>query len=385
MVDTYYAPAQRASPQVLAEDGAALGVLSAFCASLDAMPSIVLVLNAERQIVVANRQAYAALGVTAAQAIGKRPGELIQCINAAAGPNGCGTAERCRLCGAVNAILGSTASGHQVINECRILIDDTCTALDLEAAATPFAIAGRTFTIVSLRDISAQKRGEFLERLFFHDILNTAGNINGLVRIMAEEGCSDADLNTLERSSNQLLDELRAHRDLISAERGSLVVNLQPVALADLLVGIRDGCQGHEVARGRIIRFGEVVPVLIDTDPVLLRRAVGNLVKNAIEASAKGEHVALSLTIETGAGATGAVATGDKAVIAIHNPGVMSNDVQRQIFQRSFSTKGRGRGLGSYGARLFIERYLGGSLDFTSEFGQGTTIRVCLPVAARIG
>ncbi len=378
MVDTYFAPAQRASPQVLAEEGAALGVLSAFCASLDAMPSIVLVLNAERQIVVANRQAYAALGVTAEDAIGKRPGELIRCANAAISPAGCGTSARCRVCGAVNAILGSTASGHQLINECRIMLDDTCTALDLEATATPFTVAGRTFTILSLRDISAQKRGEFLERLFFHDILNTAGNINGLVRIMSEEGCSEADLRTLERSSNQLLEELRTHRDLISAERGSLVVNPCEVDLADLLVEVRDAYQGHEVARGRTIRFGEVVPVRITTDPVLLRRTVGNLVKNAIEASPQGESVTLTLATQ----AVDATA-GEEAVIGIHNPGVMPLDVQQQIFQRSFSTKGRGRGLGSYGARLFIERYLGGTIDFTGRSGQGTTVRVHLPLAAR--
>ena len=63
-------------------------------------------------------------------------------------------------------------------------------------------------------------------------------------------------------------------------------------------------------------------------------------------------------------------------------PGVIPPDDQLQIFQRSFSTKGRGRGLGTYSIRLLGEAYLGGAVSFTSTQRTGTTFRIELPLEA---
>ncbi len=60
----------------------------------------------------------------------------------------------------------------------------------------------------------------------------------------------------------------------------------------------------------------------------------------------------------------------------------MPREVQLQIFQRSFSTKGLGRGLGTYSVRLLTERYLKGSVSFTSSAEFGTTFRVRCPATA---
>jgi len=62
----------------------------------------------------------------------------------------------------------------------------------------------------------------------------------------------------------------------------------------------------------------------------------------------------------------------------------MPEAVRLQVFQRSFSTKGgRGRGVGTYSARLLAERYLGGRLSFSSVAGQGTTFVLDLPPGSR--
>ena len=39
----------------------------------------------------------------------------------------------------------------------------------------------------------------------------------------------------------------------------------------------------------------------------------------------------------------------------------MPDEVKAQIFERSFSTKGRGRGIGTYSIKLLTERYLEGT------------------------
>jgi sensor histidine kinase regulating citrate/malate metabolism len=47
-----------------------------------------------------------------------------------------------------------------------------------------------------------------------------------------------------------------------------------------------------------------------------------------------------------------------------------------QLFQRSFSTKGTGRGLGTYSIRLLTENYLEGKVSFVSNEAEGTVFSI---------
>ena len=58
----------------------------------------------------------------------------------------------------------------------------------------------------------------------------------------------------------------------------------------------------------------------------------------------------------------------------------MLREVQLQVFQRSFSTKGTDRGLGTYSMKLLSERYLHGSVSFTSTPEEGTIFRARYPL-----
>jgi signal transduction histidine kinase len=100
----------------------------------------------------------------------------------------------------------------------------------------------------------------------------------------------------------------------------------------------------------------------------LVARILGNLVKNALEASPAGAEVTVR-----------GEARGGHPEFTVHNPGAMPAEVQHQLFQRSFSTKGRDRGLGTYSVKLLAERYLGGRVSFESTPDRGTTFRVELP------
>jgi sensor histidine kinase regulating citrate/malate metabolism len=60
--------------------------------------------------------------------------------------------------------------------------------------------------------------------------------------------------------------------------------------------------------------------------------------------------------------------------------GTIPEDVRLQIFQRSFSTKGSGRGLGTYSMKLFGENYLHGRVYFRTNEKQGTTFTIELPL-----
>ena len=52
------------------------------------------------------------------------------------------------------------------------------------------------------------------------------------------------------------------------------------------------------------------------------------------------------------------------------------DDIQLQIFQRSFSTKGLTRGLGTYSVKLLTENYLKGKVSFMSNALEGTVFSV---------
>jgi hypothetical protein len=101
----------------------------------------------------------------------------------------------------------------------------------------------------------------------------------------------------------------------------------------------------------------------VDTSEVLLRRVIGNLIKNALEASSAGQTVTVSFHND------------GQPVFSVRNESVMAEDVKRQLFQRSFSTKqGNGRGIGTYSVKLLTERYLRGTVDFVSPAPEGGTV-----------
>ncbi len=93
------------------------------------------------------------------------------------------------------------------------------------------------------------------------------------------------------------------------------------------------------------------------------------MVKNALEATMPGNTISLQ-----------SERAGDSVRFSVHNPEVMTEDVRLQVFQRSFSTKGRERGLGTYSMRLFSERYLNGRVSFTSTEAEGTIFTAEYPL-----
>jgi signal transduction histidine kinase len=305
--------------------------------------------------------------------VGRRIGEILGCVHAHEPPGGCGTTEACAWCGAAQALRDSRLQHRPISSECRIVVvtDQASDTINAGLTCTPLEIAQVPVIMVVLRDTSDVQRRQVLERMFFHDALNAAGGLRGLMDVWPdlspEEAASLAPAAT--RLAQQLVDEIEAHRDLTAAENGSLAVSLGPVAPDELLEGLRVLFSAHEVAEGKSIAV-HVAPGArtLTTDVVLLRRVLGNLVKNALEASLPGETV--TIRHDEDASAT---------TFAVHNRRVMSEAARIQVFQRAFSTKGQGRGLGTYGAKLIAERHLGATLRFDSDPSTGTTFTLTLP------
>jgi signal transduction histidine kinase len=363
---------ERASDEDVRHDISLFASVPLLRQALDAVPDIFMILNEERQIVFANAALMRLLGIPPESfSGGMRPGEVLNCAHAFLEPGGCGASEFCRTCGAVQAII-SSLRGVDSINECRIT-QQNGNALDLQVWATPLDLDGRRFTLFTVKDISHEKRRRALERIFFHNLLNTAGGVMGFAELLMS--ASPEELNELKshvyQLSLRLIEEINAQKELAAAENDELAVEPVTVDSLSMLSDVMDLYAFHELSHDRIMRItphAQAVP--LSTDPVLLRRVLGNMLKNALEAISPGETVTLNC-----------YAVEDGVAFEVHNPGFMPRNVQLQVFQRSFSTKGSGRGLGTYSIKLLIQRYLRGKVSFHSTPSEGTTFRVVCPRA----
>jgi PAS domain S-box-containing protein len=108
-----------------------------------------------------------------------------------------------------------------------------------------------------------------------------------------------------------------------------------------------------------------------------LHQVLINLLTNACHAlPAPGQTIAVSTQI-----------VGDEVIVEIADSGVgIDESLRRRIFEPFFTTKkeGKGTGLGLSIVKNIIEGH-GGRIGFESRVGEGTTFRICLPLARDSG
>jgi signal transduction histidine kinase len=330
----------------------------------DKIPDLILILNQYRQAVYANLSFFKFFDfLDNKTTLGKRPGEIFSCVYSFKELGGCGNAKECQYCGAFVSIL-SALNENENTNECQIL-DKENNSLTLRVSSAPTFINDEKYVIFSLYDISDEKRKEILERVFFHDILNTASSITSISILL------DMDLpdeyneykTMLKDSSKRLIDEIQNHKQLVQAEKDQLEVKkvkMNTLTFANEMIRTNSA---YDFAKNSEIRLSNKFEEFeFESDPALLGRIVSNLLKNALEAVYPSGTVTLS-----------AFQSENSFSFSVHNNLVMSEEVQSKIFRKSFSTKGTGRGIGTYSIKLFTEKYLKGKAWFESTKEEGTS------------
>ena len=339
---------------------------------LDSVVSYVSVLDMNRQIVFANRLILELAGIFDFQeALGKRMGELFDCLYAFE-ENGCGTSQYCNTCRAARSVMNCIKTKEKTIEDCS-LTNRQMETLDLRVNCTYANVYGEEFVICSLLDITNEKRRGVMERIFFHDIMNTINGISGIVHVlpMIEADKQANYFSFLSRLTQSLVDDILSHRLLTMVEKNEYNVAQHQISSLDFV--------SEEVEKYRKIASLEAKEVRITddsenndliTDKVLLACVLDNMIKNALEAESAGALVKVSVLMND----NGCVA------ISVKNDSVIGEIDQLQVFKRSFSTKGDKRGLGTYAMKLFTEKYLNGTISFESREGKGTTFTVQIPV-----
>jgi signal transduction histidine kinase len=345
---------------------------------LDAMPFMVLILDSERRIVHTNASALRFLDILNPEDVrGMLAGEAFDCARLGESDIPCGSSEACQLCGAHQA-LAACHNGLGGVRECRLTTRQggLHRTLDLMIWTSPLSIKGRPYTMLSFRDVSRENRARMLERIFFHDVANTLSGIQNLVGLMVDDGGTIApeDLPLLCTAVEHLSEEITSQRDLAAAERGELVVRSARISSLEILAWLRKNYSLRNAARGKSLAVDDsAAEVTFVSDPVLLKRVLGNMILNALEASHPGQTVTLGCHPCMDGRFAG-------PIFWVHDPEPLPPDIAAQLFQHSFSTKGEGRGLGTYSLKLLGEGYLGGAVSFDSSPDKGTTFRIALPM-----
>ena len=374
-METYFASPDRTDQQTIEEKSALLRTSEILTKTLDSLTHVVAILNPDRQAVFINKTLMDSMGFdSTALAIGNRPGEILNCIHGKDMEAGCGTSESCQYCGAVMSIVESQQLYASVTKECRITshIKEELVSFDLSITASPLDIQGEKFTLFVASDISDEKRRHAMERIFFHDVINKAGSLDGLLEIIDDlEDVKDikAAVRTLKSVSSDLVEEILSQRDLLRAEKGEIALHPEVTDPAKLILDVVEQMRSHPVTRKRQIETVITCsPLPVLTDRVLLNRILTNMIKNALEATCDGGRVIVLL-----------FENGTHLCFSVHNDTVMSHEVKAQVFQRSFSTKGMDRGLGTYSMKLLGEKYLKGRVSFTSDEADGTQFTIEIP------
>jgi signal transduction histidine kinase/ActR/RegA family two-component response regulator len=211
-----------------------------------------------------------------------------------------------------------------------------------------------------------------------HDFNNVLGAILGRAQLLKHTlgaGEAAAELDIIEKAARDGASTVRRLQDFTRVRRDH---DLQPVSTRQIVEDCLSLTRGRW--RDEAERVGVQYEVTTDLaaardvagEPSELREVMTNLILNALDAMPAGGALHLATRDLPAAGEVHVEVTDD-------GDG-MSDEVRARIFDPFFTTKGvRGVGLGLSVVYGIIERH-GGRIEVESVRGQGTTMRVVLPV-----
>jgi putative PEP-CTERM system histidine kinase len=213
----------------------------------------------------------------------------------------------------------------------------------------------------------AQRFDEFNRRFAFmlHDLKNSVSQMS----LLASNAERHAD-NPAFRADMVLTLKENATRMTELLQRLGRPGSAATVEMQGLVLGpwTRELAPGWAAGLGLVAVEGDVSRA-VRADPDGLRRAIGHLVRNAIEASPAGRVVQVRL---------GESAHGASIRVIDRGSGMSEEFVRTELFRPFSSSKSNGFGLGAHEARLLVQG-MGGLLEVESTPGAGTCFTIRLP------
>jgi signal transduction histidine kinase len=224
------------------------------------------------------------------------------------------------------------------------------------------------------------KLREDVERISRHDLKQPLAAMIGMPKLISAFGAvndEQADLlDRIEAAGYRMLNMINLSLDLYKMERGTYKLDPAPFDILSVVRKVVEEISSGSIGRGLQFSIlvdgrpvGESDNVTVTGEELLCYTMLANIIKNAAEASRKGNTVTVALDCR------------DMNSIAIHNPGVVPEELRERFFEK-YATSGKegGTGLGTYSARLMAETQ-GATIEMVSSEEHGTTITFRFPAA----
>ncbi len=218
-----------------------------------------------------------------------------------------------------------------------------------------------------------------IERIIRHDLKNPLNYIIGISNLLREKQDLPEkyrmEMQFIEDSGFRMLSMVNLSQAVYEMEQGRYRIKYNT---CDLIKTIRKIIReltsiiAYEISVINIKTDGKPVAphakFMVNCEELLCYSMLGNLIRNAVEASPKKEPIDIDLSRSSGS-----------VIIKIHNIGVVPEDIRKNFFEK-YATSGKttGTGLGTYSAKLVVEAHGGTMLMNTGE-ESGTIITVVLP------
>ena len=253
----------------------------------------------------------------------------------------------------------------------------------VDTTIVPFLNAfGKPYQYIAIRtDITARKAAEErlaeqaslarvgqLAAMVAHEVKNPLAGIKGAVQVLMSRRRADD-------PEQQVMRDIVGRIDALNELIGDLLVFARPRAPQLARLGLRSLLEEAVLTLRRDplaapLAIGIEGPdLVVDADADLIRATVLNLLINAAQALDGSGRITVALAQQR-----------QPAVVDIRDTGPgIPGDLRDQVFEPFVTTKARGGGLGLSIARRTAELH-GGSLTLVSPPGEGTVMRLTLPL-----
>ena len=232
-----------------------------------------------------------------------------------------------------------------------------------------------------LRELDRLK-DEFIS-LVSHELRTPLTSIRGYLELLLDGGAGyltreqEQFLTVVDRNSKRLMHLVGDLLFLAQIEAGKLALELDEVDLDQVVTESVEAAKPIADEKGITLKATvEAVPSMIG-DRGRLGQVLDNLVSNALKFTPAGGSVSVQVSTANG-----------EAIVEVEDDGIgIATEEQKLLFDRFFRSSEAteraipGTGLGLTIAKAIVERHEG-SIEVESASGQGTTMRVRLPVRA---
>jgi two-component system, LuxR family, sensor kinase FixL len=267
------------------------------------------------------------------------------------------------------------------------------TTFPAEILCSALELAGRQVTVVVVVDLTERRQAEQIRRDFVHAsrlamlgefTTGIAHEINQpLGAILSNAEAAEMLLEQTPPPMDEVRrilvdirnDDLRAshviQRLRALVRRGE--IERVPVPLESIITEVTAILDSETKRRGLQVRTRlPAEPLTVLGDPIHLQQVLINLMINGMDAmSSPPTNSQLEIRLQR---------EGDRGLLAVQDSGVgLPAELIPRLFERFFSTKPNGMGMGLAISRSLIEEH-GGSIWVESQVGRGTTFFVSLPL-----